>query len=328
MKAIVWMDYGPPEVLQLKEVAKPVPNKNEILIKIYATTVTTGDCELRSLKLPVWIRFPMQLFIGIRKPRRITILGQELAGEIEAVGAQVSRFKIGDMIFAPTLFHFGAYAEYVCLPETNLVLKPANITYEQAATLPTGAISGLHFIKVADVRSGQIVLIYGAGGSIGTYAVQIARSLGAKVTAVDSAEKRAMLLSIGADHVIDYTREDFTRNSETYDAIIDVVGKSSFSGSVRALKPEGRYVLGNASMLDRIRAGFTRKTDGRKILIAVASYKPEYYILLEELFAAGKLRSIIDRSYPLDQIAEAHRYVDEGHKKGNIVITVQRYDKP
>lgn len=322
MRAIVWTKYGPPDVLSLKEVEKPTPKDNEVLIKVHAATVTMGDCEVRSLKIPIWIRLPMRLYVGLRKPKRVTILGQELAGEIEAVGNQVTKFKEGDPIFAATFFRFGAYAEYACLPETYPVLKPANMTYEEAATIPTGGVNGLHFLKTANVRSGERVLINGAGGSIGTYAVQIAKSFGAEVTAVDSAEKLDMLRSIGADHVIDYTREDFTRSGQTYDAIIDVAGKSSFSGSVRALKPNGRYILGNPRPSGMIRARWSPKTSEKKVLVAMANYQAEDYTALKELIEAGKIKSIIDRRYPLEQTVEAHRYVESGHKKGNVVITV------
>ena len=327
MKAIVWTKYGSPKVLQLKEVEKPTPKDNEVLIKIYAATVTAADCELRSLKIPILFRLPLRIYVGLRKPKRITILGQELAGEIEAVGKEVTKFKKGDQIFAPTLLHLGAYAEYKCLPEAYPVLKPANMTYEEAATIPTGGINGLHFLRIANVQSGQRVLINGAGGSIGTYAVQIAKSFGAEVTCVDSAEKLAMLRSIGADHVIDYKQEDFTKSGETYDVIIDVVGKSSFSGSVRALKPNGRYILGNASLLGMIRGRWTPMTSEKKVIIAVASYKTEYYTLLKELIEAGKIKSVIDRRYPLEQMAEAHRYVETGRKKGNVVIIVEQSNK-
>jgi NADPH:quinone reductase-like Zn-dependent oxidoreductase len=323
MKAIVWTKYGSADVLQLKEVEKPTPKDNEVLIKIFAATVTAGDCELRRLKFPSWLWLPLRIYMGLRRPKRITILGQELAGEIEAVGREVTRFKKGDPVFAPTLLRLGAYAEYKCLPETYPVLKPANMTYEEAATIPTGGINGLHFLRVANVQSGDRVLINGAGGSIGTYAVQIAKSFGAEVTAVDGTEKLAMLRSIGADHVIDYAQEDFTRSGETYDVIIDVIGKSSFSGSVRALKPKGRYILGNPSLSGMIRGRWTPMTSEKKVIIAVASYKTEYYTFLKELFEAGKLKPVIDRHYPLEQTAEAHRYVEKGRKKGNVVITVE-----
>jgi len=323
MKAIVWTKYGPPHVLQLREVERPTPKDNEALIKVHAATVTFGDCEVRRLKLPLLISIPIRIYAGLVKPKRITILGQELAGEIEAVGREVTRFKKGDPVFAATFFRFGAYAEYACLPEKYLVLKPSATTYEEAATIPTGGINGLHFLRAANVQPGERVLINGAGGSIGTYAVQIARSFGANVTAVDSAEKLDMLRSIGSDHVIDYAQENFTRSGDTYDVIIDVVGKSSFSGSVRVLKPKGRYILGNPSLSARIRAQWTPMPSGKKVIVATANYKSEDYTFLKELLQSGKIKPVIDRCYPLEQTAEAHRYVEQGHKKGNVVITVE-----
>lgn len=324
MKAIVWTKYGPPDVLQLQDVEKPAPRDNEVLIKVHAATVTLGDCEVRRLKLPLMISLPIRIYAGLIKPKRITILGQELAGEIEAVGREVTRFKKGDPVFAATFFHFGAYAEYACLPESYALLKPANLSYEEAATIPTGGINGLHFLRTANVQPGEKVLINGAGGSIGTYATQIAKAFGAEVTAVDSGEKLAMLRSIGADHVIDYTREDFTTTGERYDVIIDVVGKSSFSRSVRSLKPKGRYILGNASFLNMIRGRWTPMGSEKKVIVALASYKAEDYTFLLELIEAGKIKPVIDKRYPLEQTAEAHRYVEQGHKKGNVVITLDR----
>jgi NADPH:quinone reductase-like Zn-dependent oxidoreductase len=323
MKAIVWTKYGPPDVLQMKEVAKPTPKEKEVLIKVRAATVTLGDCELRGMKGP-FLLFAFRLYAGLIKPKRITILGQELAGDIEAVGRDVTKFKKGDSVFAPCWFRLGAYAEYACLPESYLVLKPASITYEEAATIPTGGINGLDFLRAGQVQSGEKVLINGAGGSIGTYALQIAKTLGAEVTCVDSAEKLDMLRSVGADHVIDYTKTDFTKSGETYDVIIDVIGKSPFSDSLNVLKPYGRYVLGNPGMSSRIRARWTPMNQGKKVIVALASYKPEYYEFLLKLMEAGTLKSVIDRLYPLEQTAEAHTYVEEGHKKGNVVITVHK----
>jgi NADPH:quinone reductase-like Zn-dependent oxidoreductase len=322
MKAIVWTKYGPPDVLQFKEVEKPTPKDNEVLIRVCAATVTAGDCEVRRLKIPILFRLPLQIYVGLRKPTRITILGQELAGEIEAVGKEAKKFKDGDQIFAPTYFRFGAYAEYACLPETYPILKPANMTYDEAATIPTGGINGLHFLKVANIQPGERVLINGAGGSIGTYAVQIAKSFGAEVTAVDSAEKLAMLRSIGADHVTDYVQEDFTRNGQTYDVIIDVTGKSPFSGSVRSLKPNGRYILGNASLSGMLRKRVTPMSSGKKVIVALADYKAEDYASLKELIEAGKIKPVIDRRFPLEQTAQAHRYVEGGYKKGNVIIRI------
>jgi len=322
MKAMVWTKYGSADVLQLKEVEKPTPKDNEVLIKVHAATVTIADCELRQMKGMLLLMLAFRIYVGVLKPKRVTILGQELAGEIEAVGRDVTKFKRGDQVFAPCLLRLGAYAEYKCLPESYPVLKPASLTYEEAATIPTGGINGLDFLRAGNVQAGESILINGAGGSIGTYALQLAKTLGAKVTCVDSAGKLDMLRSIGADRVIDYRQEDFTKNGETYDVIIDVIGQSPFSRSIRSLKPKGRYVLGNPSIASSIRARWTRMTMGKKVIVAIARYKPEYYTFLKELMEAGKLKSVIDRRYPLEQLAEAHRYVEAGYKKGNVVITV------
>lgn len=323
MKAIVWTDYGPPEVLRLREVEKPTPKDNEVLINVHAATVTAGDCETRSFTFPLMFWLPLRIILGIFKPRKL-VLGQELAGEIEAVGNQVTRFKKGDKVFAATLMRFGAYAEYICLPESYpIVYKPAILTYGEAATIPTGGVNGLHFIRKANVQPGHHVLINGAGGSIGTYALQIAKHIGAEVTCVDTAEKLDLLRSIGADHVIDYTKEDFTRSGETYDVIIDVVGKSSFSGSIRSLKANGRYVLGNLSFKGIIRGLWTSMTSGKKVLVEMADYKADYFTSLSELIETGKVKPIIDKSYPLEKTAEAHAYVEQGRKKGNVVIALK-----
>ncbi len=325
MKAIVWTKYGSPDVLQLKEVEKPTIKDNEVLARIYAATVTAGDCEMRSLKLPILLRLPMRIYNGLRKPKKITILGQELAGEIESVGKDVKLFKKGDQVFAATDFGLGAYAEYICLPEEGegvVAIKPANMTHEEAAAVPVGGLNALHFLRKGNIRSGQKVLINGAGGSIGTIAIQLAKSFGAEVTGVDSTGKLDMLRSVGADHVIDYTQEDFTKSGETYDVIFDVVGKGSFSGYIRSLKKKGRILLANLAPLRSVRGRWTSMTSSKKVIGGLAPYKPEDLIFLKELIEAGKIKTVIDRRYPLEQLAEAHRYVETGHKKGYVVITI------
>ena len=327
MKAVIWTEYGPPDVLQLREVERPTPKDDEVLIRIYATTVTAGDCEQRSLKLPMWYALPMRAYVGLRRPTRATILGMDLAGEIESVGKDVKLFKEGDQVFAATgLAGMGAYAEYICLPEEPkegaLAIKPANMTYEEAAAVPNGGLEALSYLRQGDIQSGQKVLINGAGGTIGTFAVQLAKYFEAEVTAVDSAEKLDMLRSIGADQVIDYTREDFTKSGETYDSILDVVSKSSFSGSLRSLKQNGRYLIANPGPSQTVRGRWTSMTSSKKVIFGAAYPKTEDLIFLKELVEAGKMTSVIDRRYPLEQIPEAHRYVETGHKKGHVVITV------
>ena len=322
MKAIVCTKYGPPDVLQLKEVEKPTPKDNEILIKIHAATVTAGDCEIRGLKFPFMLRLLMRLGFGFRRPRN-KILGMELAGEIEAVGKDVKLFRKGDQIFGTIGFRMGAYAEYVCLPEEGmLAIKPTNTTYEEAAAVPIGGLNASHFLRKGNIQSGQKVLINGAGGSIGTFAVQLAKSFGAEVTGVDSTRKLDMLRSIGADQVIDYTQEDFTKSGETYDVIFDVVRKSSYSGCIRSLKQKGIYLQTNHALSRSVRGRWTSKTSSKKVISGTIPDKTEDLIILKELIEAGKIKSVIDRRYPLEQTAEAHRYVETGQKKGNVVITV------
>jgi NADPH:quinone reductase-like Zn-dependent oxidoreductase len=327
MKAIVCTKWGSPDVLELQQVEKPLPKDNEVLIRIHATTVTAGDCELRALRFPPMMKLLARMGFGIRGPRR-NVLGQELAGEIETVGKEVRRLKEGDQVFAHTGFSMGAYAEYKCLPEESdgsegvLAIKPDNMIHQQAAAVPLGGLEALHYLRLANLKNGERLLINGAGGSIGTIAIQLAKYYGAEVTAVDSTGKLDMLHSIGADHVIDYKQEDFTKDGETYDAIFDVVGKSPFPRSERSLTQKGRYLTSNppTSQMFRPQAGSSR--DGREIFGGNVIYRPEGLIYLKELIEEGKIQTVIDRTYPLDQIVEAHRYVEKGGKLGNVVVTV------
>lgn len=322
MRAIVCMKYGPPDVLQLREVAKPTPKEHEVRIRIRATTVTTGDCEMRSFKVPLLVWLPLRIYMGIFRPRK-GIFGQELAGEIEAVGSAVTRFAIGDPVFAVTNFVMGAHAEYVCLPDTYAIARiPANLTFEEAAAVPLGGLDALHFLKKANIQRGQRVLIHGAGGTIGSYALQLAKLYGAEVTGVDRTSKLEMLRSMGADAVVDFTQEDVTPRPESYDVIFDVVGKSSFSQSIRALKENGIYLVANPGPSHMLRALWTSRTGSRKLYIEPSSHPTQDLIYIKELIEAGKIRPVIDRRYPLEQMAEAHRYVDTGDKKGSVVITV------
>jgi NADPH:quinone reductase-like Zn-dependent oxidoreductase len=328
MKAMVWTAYGPPEVLELREVDKPVPKDNQVLIRIYATTVTAGDCEMRSLDLPFFLSLPMRAWIGFLRPRPNSFLGTELAGEIEAVGKNVKRLKVGDQVFGSAGMGLGTNAEYICLPEEpgemegGVALKPANMTYEEAATVPFGGRDALHFLRLGNLRPGQKILINGAGGSIGTFAVQLAKYFGAEVAAVDSGPKLEMLRSIGADRVFDYTREDFCDSGEVYDVIFDVVGTISFSHTRRAITKDGTYLLANPMRSQMLSGPWTRMTSSNKVITQTASGTIEDLKFLRGLIEEGKLTTVIDRRYPLEQVVEAHRYVETGQKAGNVVIII------
>jgi len=323
MKAIIWTNYGPPEVLKLREVEKPTPKDNEIMLKVHAATVTMGDCEMRSLRFSPALAFLMRLANGFKKPKRFTILGQDVAGEIEEVGKDVTLFKKGDQIFGSTGFNMGAYAEYLCLPEDSIITtKPTNMTFGEAAAVPLGGLNALIFLKKANLQHGQKVLINGAGGSIGTFAVQIAKSYGASVTGVDSTDKLEVLRSIGIDQVVDYTHDDFTESGETYDVIFDVVRKSSFSGSIKSLTKKGVYLQTNHGMLRRIRGRWISMKSSKKVISGTINETTEDLVYLKELIETGKIKSVIDRTYPLEKTAEAHEYVETGRKKGNVVIKI------
>jgi NADPH:quinone reductase-like Zn-dependent oxidoreductase len=322
MKAVVYERYGPPEVLQVKEVEKPVPKENEILIKIYATTVTSGDRRVRSLDVPPGFGLITRLVMGITRPRR-AILGTELAGEIESVGTDVRKFKTGDRVFASTGLGMGCYAEYRCMPENGPVaLMPPNLTYDEAAPLSFGGLTALDFFRRGKLKAGENVLINGASGAVGTAMVQLAVYFGAEVAGVCSTGNMELVRSLGAKHIIDYTNKDFTRNGETYDVIVDTVGTAPFSRVKYSLKERGRLLLVLADLPDILKIPWVSMTSNKKVIAGPAAERVEDISLLAQLAASGRFKAVIDRRYPLDRIVEAHRYVDTGRKKGNVVITV------
>jgi NADPH:quinone reductase-like Zn-dependent oxidoreductase len=333
MKAVMWTKYGSPDGLQLREIEKPVPKDNEILIKVRAATASQADTEFRRLKLPLPFAIPLRLYLGLIKPSRVTILGTEFAGEVVSTGKDVTGHKPGDQVYGYTGLRMGTYAEYLCLTETPSALasvmaeKPVNLTYEQAAAVPFGGLEALHSLQKANIRSGQKILIVGAGGSIGTYSVQLARYYDAEVTGVDKPGKLEMLRSIGADHVIDYTKEDFTKNGQKYDVIMDTIGKSPFSASLRSLNEHGTYLNANPGLFGGVWMRLVAGRSSKKIFPWTAGYTPENLLTLKELVEAGTIKPVIDRKYPLEQIVEAHRYVDTGEKKGNVVITLEHIHK-
>jgi NADPH:quinone reductase-like Zn-dependent oxidoreductase len=325
MKAIVCTDYGPPDVLQLKDVRKPVPKDNEVLVRIRATTVSAADCELRRFDFAPWIWVPMRLGFGIRRPRR-RVLGQELAGDIALVGKDVRSLRKGDRVFAATGIGLGAFGEYICLrenPQTGAITTmPANLSYEEAAAVPYGAGEASQFLRKANVRTGQRVLVNGAGGSFGTFAVQLAKVLGAHVTAVDSAPKLEMLRAIGADRVIDYSQEDFTDSPETYDVIFDVVRNTPSGRMVRLLTGNGCLLMANPGFLQIVRAKWAARGSKKRVVFGAPSGTSEDLAHLRGLVEAGRLHPVIDRRFPLEQMIEAHRYAETGQKLGNIVVVV------
>lgn len=304
MKAMVCTKYGKPDVLQLEEVEKPIPKENEILIKIHATTVTSGDCRVRSFNSPLLLWLPMRIVLGLRKPRK-SILGVELAGEVEDVGKNVTRFKKGDQLFAMTGMKFGGYAEYICLPEKGTIaVKPENVTHEEAASISFGGTTALHFFRKGNIQAGQKVLIYGASGAVGTAAVQLASYYGAEVTGVCSAKNSELVKSLGADYVIDYQNEDFNKKGERYNLIFDAIGKITKNQCKGALALNGRFV----------------SVEGQ----GIAKVQTEDLLLLKKLMEEGRIKSVIDRCYSLEQIPAAHEYVETGHKIESVVVTLKK----
>jgi NADPH:quinone reductase-like Zn-dependent oxidoreductase len=331
MKAVVFTEYGSPDVLRLEEVAKPTPKADQVLVRVFATTVNYGDLVARKLahlssrefNMPALFLLPTRMNFGWNKPKN-NILGSELAGQVEAVGERVTKFKPGDRVFAYTGMGMGANAEYICLPEKGTIaLKPANMGYDEAATLPYGAVMAVSLLKKANVQPGQNVLINGASGGIGAVAVQLAKYYGAEVTGVCGAPRLEYVKSLGADNVIDYARQDFTRNGETYDLIFDILGRSSYSRCRGSLKPRGIYLLASfksRALFDMLRTSLAGCK--HRVICAMAGEKAESLVFVKDLVEAGKVKAVIDRRFPLEQTAEAHRYVEQGQRQGQVVITV------
>lgn len=331
MKAIAYTEYGAPEVLQLVEVGKPTPKDNEILIRIHAVSINIGDIWARNFKAislrkfsmpgPFWL--PARMYFGFSKPK-VNILGSEFAGQVESVGKNVKLFKSGDQVFGYRGQSMGANAEYLCVPENGLVaIKPSNMTYEEAATVPYGALTALNLLRKVNIQRGQKVLINGASGGIGSASVQLAKYYGAEVTGVCGTPRMEFVKSLGADKVIDYTKEDFINNGETYDLIFDIMNKSSFAKCKNSLKEKGVYLLASFKMKQLFQMLWTSMIGSRKVICAMSGEKIEDLLFIKELVEAGKIKSVIDRRFQLEQMAEAHKYVEAGHKKGNVVITLE-----
>lgn len=322
MKAMHCTAYGPPEVLKLKETEKPEPGESELLIKVAATAITPGDCEMRTCTIhPTMYPF-FRLFIGVRKPRK-PILGMYFSGTVDAIGNQVKTYAVGDEVFGTTSFTMGTNAEYVCVPTSrSFIKKPESLSHCDAAAALIGAWNALHFIRLAKLKAGETILVFGAGGAIGTFAIQLAKLAGAIVTAIDSKDKLSMLTQIGADFVIDYEEQDFTKSDQKYDVIFDVVGKSSYRRSLNCLNPEGRYLLANVGFTPMIRGAWTTRTSDKIVISAMAREQESELIEITELLEAGKIHPVIDRTFTIEEIPDAHRYIDSGKRKGNTVIVM------
>jgi NADPH:quinone reductase-like Zn-dependent oxidoreductase len=321
MKAIIYTKYGAADVLHLQEMTTPVPGDDEIRIRVHAAEATKADCEMRSFKFAVkWFWLPLRLAFGITRPKK-QILGGYFAGEVDAVGKDVSKFERGEQVFGSAGLRLGAYGEYLCLPASyTIVPKPHNMNFEEAAAVPLGGLNALHFMRKANIQSGEKVLINGAGGSIGTFAVQIAKVMGAEVSVVDSAIKEEMLRRIGANHFIDYNRQDFTKNGQTYDVIFNMVAGSSYSSCVNSLNPGGRYLIGNPRLVDMLRAVVTSRFSDKTALFAFAGETEDELQALKELVEAGKIESVVDKIYAPEQASEAHRRVETEQRLGIVVI--------
>ena len=328
MKAIVYDKYGPPHVLHVKDVEKPVPLDNELLIKVRAAEVTKADCEMRSFNFQVkWFWLPLRLALGLLKPKK-KILGVYFAGEVDSVGKDVTRFKAGDQVYGATKLRMGAHGEYVCLPDSyTLAAKPYNMSFEEAAAVPLGGLNALHFLSKANIQKGEKVLVNGAGGSIGTFGVQIAKSMGAEVTAVDSSIKEDMLRQIGADHFYDYSKEDFTKNGQTYDVIFSMVANTSYSECVRILNPKGRYLMANPRMSDMLKSILTSILTDKNAIFAFAGEKQEELLILNGMIEEGRIKSIVDKIYPFEQAAKAHQRVETEQRLGSVVISAEYFNK-
>lgn len=324
MKAVVYNKYGPPDVLQVNEIEKPKPNDNEVLIKVHSTEVTKADCEMRSFNFAVkWFWLPLRFMLGIFRPKK-NVLGGYFSGEIECVGKNVTKLAVGDKVFGSTQMRFGAYGEYLCLPDSYTIVKsPINMSYEQAAAVPLGGLNALHFMRKANIKDGETILINGAGGSIGTFAIQIAKDMGAEVTAVDSPIKETMLRQLGVDYFIDYTQEDVTKQDKTYDIIFNMVANSRYSDFINLLNSNGRYLMGNPKLVDMLRSVVTSKSTDKKVIFSFAGEKKEELITLRTMIEAGKIRSVVDKVYSINQIAQAHQRVETEQRIGIVVLSFE-----